>query len=209
MELYFTRHGQTEWNKALRFQGREGDSPLLPKSYEEIEQLGRRLSEIPFAHIYSSPQKRARETALGIQQQLATAVPISYHDGLRELGMGELEGANINEAKRQHGANLNALRYSPASYDPSPFGGERYEEMLNRGLDVILTALSQAQTGPLLFVSHGATLTGCIQMLAGAPLKDLRKMGGLGNNTLSILETANETTPPFQLKLWNDTDHLN
>ena len=27
MQLYFTRHGRTEWNLEGRFQGREGDSP--------------------------------------------------------------------------------------------------------------------------------------------------------------------------------------
>lgn len=30
MQLYFTRHGKTEWNQARRFQGMLGDSPLLP-----------------------------------------------------------------------------------------------------------------------------------------------------------------------------------
>ena len=31
MQLYFTRHGKTEWNQARRFQGMMGDSPLLPE----------------------------------------------------------------------------------------------------------------------------------------------------------------------------------
>ncbi|MCB6775816.1 histidine phosphatase family protein, partial [Phocaeicola dorei] len=29
MELYFTRHGKTQWNQERRFQGSNGDSPLL------------------------------------------------------------------------------------------------------------------------------------------------------------------------------------
>ena len=37
MQLYFTRHGKTEWNQARRFQGMLGDSPLLPESHEEIK----------------------------------------------------------------------------------------------------------------------------------------------------------------------------
>lgn len=28
MELYFTRHGKTEWNLERRFQGSNGDSPF-------------------------------------------------------------------------------------------------------------------------------------------------------------------------------------
>ena len=40
MELYFTRHGKTQWNLERRFQGREGDSPLLPESLAEVAQQG-------------------------------------------------------------------------------------------------------------------------------------------------------------------------
>ena len=63
MKLYFTRHGKTEWNQNRRFQGMNGDSPLLPTSYEEIRLLGQHLREVPFEAIYASPLKRARETA--------------------------------------------------------------------------------------------------------------------------------------------------
>lgn len=205
MELYFTRHGRTEWNQALRFQGREGDSPLLPESYQEITQLGKRLSAIPFTRIYASPQKRAKITAEGIQQQLLQPAEIIYSDALREIGMGELEGAYIMEARKIHGEALNALRYSPNLYDPSSFGGERYEDMLARSQAMVLEATKQ-EGGPLLFVSHGTTLTGLIQTLAGASLADARKMGGLGNNTVSILQKKNQL--PFELTVWNDGAHL-
>lgn len=32
MQIYFVRHGKTEWNLASRFQGGHGDSPLLSQS---------------------------------------------------------------------------------------------------------------------------------------------------------------------------------
>ena len=207
MELYFTRHGRTEWNQALRFQGRDGDSPLLPESYLEIEKLGKHLAAIPFTRIYASPQKRAKTTAIGIREHLNVPTDIIYSDDLREIGMGELEGASIMEARRTHGEALDALRYAPNNYDPAAFGGETYEAMLTRGKGAILKAIAKEQ-GPILFVSHGATLTGCIQTLAGASIADARKMGGLGNNTLSIL-TLNQTKEfPFMLKLWKDDSHL-
>ena len=37
MQIYFVRHGKTEWNLASRFQGGHGDSPLLPQSLEDIK----------------------------------------------------------------------------------------------------------------------------------------------------------------------------
>ncbi|MCT7759722.1 MAG: histidine phosphatase family protein, partial [Lactobacillus crispatus] len=43
MQIYFVRHGKTEWNLASRFQGGHGDSPLLPQSLEDIKKLGHHL----------------------------------------------------------------------------------------------------------------------------------------------------------------------
>ena len=48
MQLYFTRHGKTEWNQARRFQGMLGDSPVLPVSHEEIKLCCYHLAAIPF-----------------------------------------------------------------------------------------------------------------------------------------------------------------
>ena len=58
MQLYFTRHGKTEWNQARRFQGMMGDSPLLPESYKEIQLLGDAIANVPFEKIYSSTSYR-------------------------------------------------------------------------------------------------------------------------------------------------------
>ena len=52
MELYFTRHGKTQWNQERRFQGSNGDSPLLPQSYEEIKAFGKKVKYVPFKAIY-------------------------------------------------------------------------------------------------------------------------------------------------------------
>ena len=41
MEIYFVRHGKTQWNLEQRFQGGQGDSKLLPESLADIEKLGR------------------------------------------------------------------------------------------------------------------------------------------------------------------------
>mgnify|MGYP000136477343 CR=1 FL=1 len=80
MELYFTRHGKTQWNQERRFQGSNGDSPLLPQSYEEIKAFGKKVKYVPFKAIYSSTAKRACDTAEGINKELARPVEIFYTD---------------------------------------------------------------------------------------------------------------------------------
>ena len=63
MQIYFVRHGKTEWNLQKRFQGAHGDSPLLKQSLTDIQKLSSFLGNTKFAGIYSSPLKRARTTA--------------------------------------------------------------------------------------------------------------------------------------------------
>lgn len=206
MKLYFTRHGKTEWNEARRFQGMHGDSPLLPSSHLEIEKLGQFLKEVPFEKIYSSPLSRAKLTAEGIAKELDFTPEIIFSDCLKELGLGELEGEKISEGKLRFPEAMQAMRVAPLDYDPSGFGGETFEEMLDRSLPFVKEKIAEAQTGPLLFVSHGMTLGGIIQTLVGTPLADLRKQGGLNNNSLSIIDY---TDGQFTLELWDDTSFLN
>lgn len=204
MELYFCRHGQTQWNIEGRFQGMMGDSPLLPKSYDEIQQLGRSLQTVPFEAVYTSSSKRARETAEGIMAESNAPKPLVITDELRELGLGQLEGCLIDRARETYAQQLDALRYSPDQYDPSAFGGEPYMEMLQRVCGYVHHAVARAKKGPLLFVGHGASFTGAIQFLSGKPLAELRAMGGLHNSTISMLKTNEASSElPYQLVVWN------
>ncbi|MHC5230003.1 histidine phosphatase family protein [Enterococcus sp. LJL99] len=208
MKLYFTRHGKTEWNQEMRFQGRTGDSPLLPKSYDEIKKLGQEIKDVPFNKIYSSTSLRARKTAEGINQELAKPTEIVYTDDLKELGLGKLEGQLIEEMKQEYGEALQNMRYQLDKYDPTAFAGEPIDQAIERIQKVVFQAI-EAEKGPFLFVGHGAILTAAIQFLAGKELNELRDMGGLKNNSLSILETTNSENPTtFELKLWNDDSFL-
>lgn len=207
MQLYFTRHGKTEWNQARRFQGMLGDSPLLPESYDEIKLLGDYLAAIPFEKIYSSTSLRAKVTTQEIQARLQHPVEIIYNENLREIGLGELEGRSIDEMHEKYPQQLTDLRNHLDRYDPSAFKGEPIQETLSRIETVVMDAVMQHE-GPLLFVGHGASFTAAIQWLAGKPLAELREQGGLVNNSVSLLETNEQKVLPFELKVWNEASFL-
>ncbi|MGX7263182.1 histidine phosphatase family protein [Enterococcus crotali] len=208
MKLYFTRHGKTEWNQELRFQGMTGDSPLLPTSYEEIKLLGQTIKDIPFEKIFSSTSPRARKTAEGINQELEQPVEIIYTDELKELGLGALEGQSIVEMRKTYGQELDHMRYQLDRYNPEVFQGEPIDQAISRISSVVNSAVAKGE-GPYLFVGHGASLTAAIQSLSGKELDELRSMGGLKNNTLSILETTeDEPNKSYTLTLWNDDSFL-
>ena len=80
MQIYFVRHGKTEWNLASKFQGGHGDSPLLPESYEDIKKLGNYLKGTKFRGIYASPLKRAFDTAQVVQQSMGISLPVHVED---------------------------------------------------------------------------------------------------------------------------------
>ncbi len=151
MRLYFTRHGKTEWNEQGRFQGMNGDSPLLPTSFTQIRALGNHLKDIPFGAVYSSPSQRARQTAEGIVQQWQNSVPIYYDSNLREMGYGKLEGKSIAEMHARYGETLNNMRHHLDLYDPTVFNGETVTAMLKRMTKTIAEAANQ-YNDPILFV---------------------------------------------------------
>ncbi|WP_429949182.1 phosphoglycerate mutase [Enterococcus sp. AZ170] len=207
MKLYFTRHGKTEWNQELRFQGMTGDSPLLPTSYDEIKLLGQTIKDVPFEKIFSSTSLRAKKTAEGINQELKQPVDICYTDELKELGLGKLEGQSIAEMRKIYSEEMDHMRYRLDRYNPEVFQGEPIEQAISRISSVVEKAVEKGD-GPYLFVGHGASLTAAIQALSGKDLAELRSMGGLKNNSLSILETADTPNQRYKLKLWNDDSFL-
>ena len=55
MKIYFTRHGQTEWNVLRKLQG-WNNSNLTEKGIEYAMRLAHRLKDVDFDYIYSSSQ---------------------------------------------------------------------------------------------------------------------------------------------------------
>ncbi|USS85508.1 histidine phosphatase family protein [Fructilactobacillus myrtifloralis] len=208
MKLYFVRHGKTEWNLESRYQGAGGDSELLPASYQEMQLVGNYLKDIPFAHVYASPIKRARITAGVIQSQLQHPAPLSLDNRLEEFRLGKFEGMKFADAEAQYPETFNDFRNHPDQYDPTPIGGESFPDLIKRMRSKINEITTNFDNdAKLLIVSHGAALNALINSLLGIPLKDLRKRGGLANTSTTILETTDHGQS-FKLLDWNDTSYL-
>ncbi|MDR2098496.1 MAG: histidine phosphatase family protein [Rickettsiales bacterium] len=87
--VYFVRHGETDWNRERRLQGRT-DVPLNRTGIRQAEELAKIISNLKVGAIISSPLKRAAETAEIIAAQLA--IPIEYNENLVERCFGVAEG---------------------------------------------------------------------------------------------------------------------
>lgn len=84
--IYFVRHGQTEWNKIGRMQGHI-DIELNDEGKNQARIVKEKLKEIKFDKVFSSPLKRAKETA-----EIICSQEITIDDRLIERFNGELEG---------------------------------------------------------------------------------------------------------------------
>jgi len=133
--LYFVRHGETDWNRELRYQGRR-DIPLNATGRAQAERNGEvlkeRLAERATLYAYvSSPLARARETmeivrgALGLPPEDYATDP-----RLREMDYGHWEGRLWTELPTTDPDGYAARRADGWGWQPE--GGESYRMLSER-----------------------------------------------------------------------------
>lgn len=88
MKIYLARHGQTDWNKEMRAQGRK-DLSLNETGRLQAEKMRNNIKNLEFDAVYTSPLKRAAETA---KIAVGDRYDINYHDLLLERSFGDFEG---------------------------------------------------------------------------------------------------------------------
>ena len=111
--ILLIRHGETEWNRIRRFQGRS-DLPLNQEGREQAHALALALKGESITAIYSSPLTRAMETARLIRV-FHPSVPLFEEEGLVEMDLGEFEGMEGHRWAEQYSDFRKAWQEDPAS----------------------------------------------------------------------------------------------
>lgn len=206
MDLYFVRHGKTQWNLEGKYQGGHGDSPLLDESLHDISLLAKRLKDVDIDHMYTSPLPRAKTTAETLIKDLHRQIALTVVDGLREFDLGIMEGRKFSELELEMPEVIYAFRNEPKDYDYSLIRGESFEQVAKRTTEAVGEIVSENNgQGNVVIVSHGAALVTLIQSLLGTSVKDIRKDGGLSNTSLTHLQYKNGQ---YKLIEWNETGYL-
>lgn len=170
MKIYFIRHGETNWNKERKLQGRS-DIPLNEYGRKLAQITAEAFREIPFDLVYSSPLIRARETA-----DILTAghnLPIHEDDRLLEMSFGQGEGEALDQIHSNPKLALHNFIHDPAHYIP-PMEGETFEDLYTRCDSFIKEILLPAQRNHdcVLVVAHGALIRGMIHCINQRPSSD-------------------------------------
>jgi len=163
--LFFVRHGQTDWNVQLRFQG-QTDVALNETGREQARRYGWRLrsllalrKESPVGlTVVSSPLGRTCETARLICSELGISPEIRTDGRLLEQGYGDWEGRTIAEIQKRYPDEWSLRSVDPLGFRPT--GGESGTEVLAR----IAAAVAEYPPHTLL-VGHFGSLLALLRIL--------------------------------------------
>lgn len=162
--LYLTRHGETDWNVAGRWQGHT-DVPLNAVGYAQARALGRSLRRVAPVAVVSSDLVRAVETARVAAEMLG--IELAYTDrGLRERAFGCFEGLTREECLRHHSEAWRAW----VEEQRAPEGGEDRDALAARVIAAIGRAAENLLpgAGPVLVVTHGGSLRAAVSKAHGS-----------------------------------------
>ena len=159
--VILARHGQTEWNKEFRFQGRT-NVQLTEEGKRQAHALAERLSSWPPDVIYTSPLDRALYTAQAIADR-HNMKPVIL-DELEEINFASWEGESIAGLEREQHEIFSHWREDPF-FNP-PEGAETWDtlsERLTRAVNKMLAGGHKR----IIAVSHGGIMRALYAVFTG------------------------------------------
>ncbi len=156
------RHGETEWNRQKRYQG-HADVPLNERGIQQAkacaEKIGHYHADI--AAIYSSDLSRAHSTAL--ETAKVFCLPVISNPAFREVGWGQAEGMNDEEAERAYGPqkrefNRNFPHWQDRWNRTFLPGAETYEEVQKRFKEALYELAKRHQGEKVAIFTHGLAI---------------------------------------------------
>ncbi len=148
VEIILARHGETEWNVTKVFRGRI-DIELNQTGLKQAELLAEYLKEVNIEAIYSSPLKRALNTAEMIARPHKLAVEIA--PGLIDFNFGKWQGLPLQEV--QHSYKKLYAQWIKNPHLVQMPDGENLSGVRERALAVVDEALAKYK-GTVVLVSH-------------------------------------------------------
>jgi len=165
-ELVLIRHGETNWNREMRWQG-QTDVPLNPTGVRQAKAAAESLRGTKLDAIYTSDLQRARQTAEAVAA--ATGAPVLSDRRLREIQLGAWEGMSFEDIRARDGEALDHFRTDPVGIRAP--GGESVPEVRRRVLACLRDILRAFPEGRVAIVSHGLSLAVLKVFLLGLPLE--------------------------------------
>lgn len=189
--ILLVRHAESDWNVENRFQGR-ADRPLTRRGREQAERLAEELARERLDGVYTSPLRRARQTA----------EIVAAHHGLEPVTVPELQEIDV-------GGWSGLSRAEVESGFPEAFrrwvgggegwdDGETYPQMAQRVLAAIRRIAADNPNGRVLVVSHGGPIRAIHAAAADMDVDAYRRLHRVEPNArVSAVTVENDRIAPI------------
>ena len=201
LNLYITRHGETEWNREGRLQGWQ-NSPLTEKGIAQGKRLHEAVKRYGIEKIYASPSTRAMETAIYAKGNLD--IDIEYVEDLKEMNMGDWEGKTLAEIRLNEPDNFKRYWETPHLFQKNT--GEDFEGMLLRVRRALAYIRAHHEQGNILVVTHGVTLKGFMSEFSEEGFSAFWKKPVVEQTSISLVRWVKDE--PGKIILYGDTEHF-
>lgn len=200
MQLILVRHGETDWNVTLQYQGL-APVPLNERGRTQAARAAERLRARSITALYASDLPRAWETA-GVIGEAVGVPPVAVPD-LREIDVGQWQGLTPEELHERFPEHMAEYERDPAN--TVRLGGESYAQLQQRAVRAFRWMEAQHNAGDtIVVVSHGGTIRTIICEVIGLELRHFGRLW-LDNGGFCVLQRRKEN---WRLLRLNDAAHL-
>lgn len=163
--LYLIRHGESEWNRQGRIQGRL-DSDLSELGREQARLVGPELARESITFAASSTATRAADTCRLAMEAFAESIPVERSPLLREINLGAWEGVRATELKQREPEQVELWFHRPSRVRIE--GGETMRAFRQRIMGEMERLRAEHRDEAMAVFTHGGVictyLTGLLKM---------------------------------------------
>ncbi len=200
--LLLVRHGETDWNRAGKFQG-QIDVPLNDNGREQARQAAEFLKDVKLDFAISSSMLRPKETAEIILKYHGD-LQLELRDELREISHGLWEGKFESEIEASYPGLLEEWKISPENVQMPE--GENLEQVWTRAI-AAWREIVQSVSGTGIVVAHDAVNKALLCHLFNLEPEHFWKFKQ-GNGAVSVIDYPHGPDGLPVLQAMNITTHL-
>jgi broad specificity phosphatase PhoE len=171
--IVLVRHGETDWNRQRRYQG-HADTPLNDAGRAQARELAEILSRERATVVYSSPLRRASETAAIVANRLG--LEVRELEALREIDVGDWQGLTIDEVRDRFPERAELGWHAGWS------NGETHEELGRRVVPALLDLARVHVDERVVGITHAGPIRAALMAATGLSAAESRaEIGPLQN----------------------------
>lgn len=199
--VYTVRHAQSAGNLGKVFQGRL-DTDLSEVGKRQLGPLAERFENIHVDAVFSSPLRRALETAQAVST--ICKAPLIADNRLIEIDGGAYQGKRYEELAVLFPESYQAWVNHAGSFEAPD--GESMKQVYQRMKDAVCDLVEKNKGKTIVLVSHGCAICNLMCFVRGEGVERVCLSGCSQNTAISRIDFDGELHPTVVFE--NDASHL-